>query len=100
MPGMLATSSFSLSMIASTPDVRWSRAFKVICSRPALGVALSVLTPMTDTTPVTSGSARMTSTTSCSRRCMSPNEISVPASVTAVIRPVSCSGRKPFGITT
>ena len=36
---------------------------------------------------------------SCSR-CISAKETSGPASVTAVTRPVSCSGRKPFGTTT
>jgi hypothetical protein len=69
-----------------------------MASRPALGVVLSVLTPITETTPVTSGSARMTDSISPWRRSISSKETSVLASVTAVIRPVSCSGKKPFGM--
>ena len=70
-----------------------------MASRPALGVALIGETPITDTTPVTSASLRMMASISACSRCISSNEMSVSASVTAVIRPVSCSGRKPFGIT-
>ncbi len=99
MPGMPATASFSRAMIASTRALRALRGFKVMASRPALGVALSGLTPITDTTPVTSASVRMMASTSFWRRCISLNETSVPASVTAVIRPVSCNGRKPLGMT-
>ena len=46
-------------MIASTWSLRWFCGFKVMASRPALGVALIGETPITDTTPVTSASLRM-----------------------------------------
>ena len=91
---------FSRDMIVSITALRSPRGRSVIDMRPAFGVALSGLTPTTDTTPVTSGSCRTRSETSCCSRCISAKETSVPASVTAVIRPVSCSGRKPFGMTT
>ena len=69
-----------------------------MASRPALGVALSGLTPMTETTPVTSGSLRIALSTAACSRFISVNETSWPPSITAVIRPVSCSGRNPFGM--
>ena len=87
-------------MISATTALRSPRGFSVMARRPAFGVALSGLTPTTETTPVTSASWRILSATSFCSRCISANETSVPASVTAVIRPVSCSGRKPFGTTT
>ena len=66
--------------------------------RPALGVGFIRLTPMIETTPVTSGSLRMVASTCPCSRCICANETSVPASETAKIRPVSCGGRKPFGM--
>ncbi len=84
-------------MISATTALRSPRGRSVIDMRPALGVALSGLTPTTEITPVTSGSCRTRSEISFCSRCISANDTSVPASVTAVIRPVSCSGRKPFG---
>jgi len=65
-----------------------------------LVVGLTEPAPITETTPTMSGSARMASATCVCRACMSANETSGPASVTAVIEAVSCSGRKPFGATT
>ncbi len=98
MPGIPATAPFMRSTMASTRSARSSRGFRLITSRPALGVAFSVLTPITETTPATLGSLRIAASTCCWRRCISAKETSVPASVTAVIRPVSCNGRKPLGI--
>ena len=69
-----------------------------MASRPAFGEAFIGDTPITDTTPVTSGSLRnAVSTVACSR-FISANETSCPPSMTAMMRPVSCSGRKPFGM--
>jgi len=100
MPGMPATLSFSRAMMAATRSSRSPRGFSVMAMRPALGVALSGLTPITETTLATSGSARMMASISACRRCISAKETSVPASVTAVICPVSCIGRKPLGMNT
>ena len=58
--GHAGDSSLSRAMMVAIFALRWSRGFSVMASRPALGVALSGLTPITDTTPVTSGSVRMT----------------------------------------
>ena len=71
-----------------------------MASRPALGVALSGVTPITETTPVTSGSALIASAALVCRLCISAKETSGPAWVTAVIEAVSCNGRKPLGATT
>ncbi|MGY4409221.1 hypothetical protein ACVWW4_000957 [Bradyrhizobium sp. LB7.1] len=69
-------------------------------SRPTLVVGLTEPAPMTETTPVTSGSVLMASAASPCRFCISANDTSAPASVTAVIEAVSWSGKKPFGATT
>ena len=68
--------------------------------RPAFGVGFIRLTPMIDTTPVTSGSFLIAASTCACSRCICANDTSVPASDTAKIRPVSCGGRKPFGMMT
>jgi hypothetical protein len=57
------------------------------------------LTPITETTPLTSGSRRIASAASPCSRLSSLNDTSCPASITAVISPVSCGGRKPLGMT-
>ncbi len=98
IPGMPETAPFIRSTMASTRSGRSSRGFRLMTSRPALGVAFSVLTPITETTPATLGSVRIAASTCCWRRCISAKDTSVPASVTAVISPVSCNGRKPFGM--
>ena len=98
MPGMPAIFSFSRATTASARTSRALRGFSVMVSLPALGVALTGLTPITETTPATAGSARTMSSTARWRRCISVKETSVPASVTAVMRPVSCKGRRPFGM--
>src|SRR5207253_5239327 len=51
-----------------------SRGFKVMASRPAFGLGLSVLTPTTEITPVTSGSRPIAATTLSCRRRISPKE--------------------------
>ena len=46
-------------MIGDRRSLRSSRGLSVMASRPAFGVALSGVTPTTETTPVTSGSLRI-----------------------------------------
>ena len=99
IPGIVATNRCKRATISPADALRSPRGRKVITSQPAFGVELSLLTPMMDTRPTTSGSFLTASSTSSCRCCICSNETSVPASVTAVISPVSCGGRKPFGMT-
>ena len=86
--------------MSSTLERRSSRGRSVMARRPAFGVGFIRLTPSTDTRPATSGSFLIAASTWLCRRCICANDTSVPASDTAEIRPVSCDGRKPFGMTT
>ena len=63
-------------------------------------VGLTEPAPITETTPITSGSALIASATLLCRLCISAKDTSGPAWVTAVIDAVSCKGRKPLGATT
>ena len=85
-------------MIVVTGVLRSSRERRVMASRPAFGEAFIGDTPITDTTPVTSGSLRIAVSTVACSRFISANETSCPPSMTATMRPVSCSGRNPFGM--
>jgi len=97
MPGMPETARCRRAMTVETCAVRVARGFKVIFRLAVLGVGFKVLTPTTETTPSTSGSLAILSAISFCKRSISANETSGPASMTAVTRPVSCSGRKPLG---
>ncbi len=63
-------------MTAVTGVSRTSRDRSVMAMRPAFGVALSGVTPITDTTPVTSGSLRIAVSTWFCSRFISVNETS------------------------
>ena len=100
MPGIGATACFRRATISSTHALRSSRGRSVMASRPAFGVGLIGLTPTTETTPVTSGS--------CADRVLDlrlqplhlgERHFGARPPITAMIRPVSCGGRKPFGMT-
>lgn len=67
--------------------------------RPALSVALLPSTPMKDDTAATSGSFSALLAAACWRSAMAVKEIDCGAWVMAWIRPVSCCGKKPLGIT-
>ena len=99
MPGIGATRCFNRATTTEMSSRRSPRGLSVITRRPTLVVGLTEPAPITDTTPVTSGSALIASAASLCRFCISANDTSAPASVTAVIDAVSCSGRKPFGAT-
>ena len=77
--------------------LRCSRGFSVIFRWPALGVGLMALTPMIVTTPSTAGFLRIASVAAACRRSISAKETSGPPSSVAMMRPVSCCGRKPLG---
>ena len=100
MPGIDAVRCFSRVITAETSSRRSPRGFSVITSRPTLVVGLTEPAPITETTPITSGSAWIAAAAAICRLCISAKETSGPASVTAVIDAVSCSGKKPFGATT
>lgn len=89
MPGIPDTRSFSRVTTALTSSRRSPRGFKVMTRRPTLVVGLTEPAPITETTPTTSGSALMASAASAWRFCISVNDTSGPASVTAVIEAVS-----------
>ena len=83
VPGTVATCCFKRSMMGPTVSLRSSRGLSVMASRAAFGVALSGVTPTTETTPVTSGSLRIAVSISPRNRCISMNETSWPPSSTA-----------------
>ena len=99
MPGIGATACFRRPTMSSTLARRSSRGRSVMARRPAFGVGFIRLTPRIETRPVTSGSFLIAASTCACSRCIWANDTSVPASDTAEIRPVSCDGRKPFGMT-
>ena len=78
-PGTAATARCSRSMTVVTVVLRWSRERSVMASRPAFGVALIGVTPMTETTPVTSGSLRIAVSTSACSRFISAERDLLPA---------------------
>ncbi len=100
MPGIDAVRSFRRTITAETSSLRSPRGFSVITRRPTLVVGLTEPAPITETTPVTSGSAWIAAAALLCRACISANDTSGPAWVTAVIDAVSCNGRKPLGATT
>jgi hypothetical protein len=77
---------------------RSSRGLSVMYMRPELSAW--PLPPSDMPTVATAGSAwTMAPTFSCSA-CIAENEMSCDASVTPIMKPVSCCGKKPFGIAT
>ena len=100
MPGIDAVRCFSRSITTEMSSCRSPRGRSVITRRPTLVVGLTEPAPITETTPTTSGSAWIAAAAAACRLCISAKETSGPASVTAVIDAVSCSGKKPFGAIT
>ena len=100
MPGIEAVRCFSLLTTTETSSCRSPRGLSVITRRPTLVVGLTDPAPITETTPTTSGSAWIAAAAVACRLCISAKETSAPASVTAVIEAVSCSGKNPLGATT
>ena len=79
---------------------RSSRGFRLIRKRPVLSVVLVPSTPMNDDRLTTSGSFRMAAASACWRSAIAAKETDGEASEIPWISPVSCTGKKPFGITT
>ena len=96
MPGMPAIACCSRA-ITTAAESRWRTGFSAIDSRPVLGVALIVPAPTNETTPVTAGSRRTISATCVCSVARRGIDTLCPASVTAMISPVSCCGRNPLG---
>ena len=83
-------------MMSCALDLRCSRGLSAMERRPLLVVALVPSEPMNDATLSTSGSWSTTSATARCRSIILANEMSGAASVTPVIWPVSCWGKKPL----
>ena len=67
--------------------------------RPLLSVAFVPSTPMNEVRLATAGSSATTFASACCRAAIASNEIVCGASEMPWIAPVSCTGKKPFGIT-
>ncbi len=97
-PAMPASSPRTRSAMAVASSRRSSEGRSVSCRWATLEVGFSVPTPSTATTPVTAGSSRSAAVASACRRLMPPKEAEGAPSSTTSISPVSCTGRKPFGM--
>ncbi len=96
-PPISSTAACSRSVTVAMSS-RSPLGFRLISMRPAFIVVLVPSTPMKADTLCTAGSF---STTSDTARCFCDiawNEMLCEASVTPWITPVSCTGKKPFGI--
>ena len=100
MPASCRVSCCSRRMIAVASSRRWSRGRSEISIRPLFSVALVPSTPMNDDRSTTSRSRRIASASACCLPAIAPNEMSWAAYEMPWIRPVSCTGKKPFGIST
>ena len=99
MPLTWPSFGWSRAMISVALSRRSARGLRVTDSRPLLVVGLVPSAPMKEATPETSGSARMTATTCCWSSDIREKLTSGPASVMPVSSPVSCTGKKPLGMT-
>ncbi len=86
-------------MTVRRSPLRSACGFSAICMRPALSVALLPSTPIKEDTACTSGSSSTRRAAARWRSAMAGKEIDWGAWVIAWIRPVSCCGKNPFGIT-
>ena len=68
--------------------------------RPLLSVVLVPSMPMKDERLSTAGSFRITRASACCRSAIAANETVCGASEMPRMTPVSCTGKKPFGMTT
>ncbi len=98
-PGTPATAFCRRGRISSRPS-RSPRSFSTIDSWPWLSVGFMLPAPMKADTPVTSGSWRSASATCLVRCSICGKAMFWSACTTPVIRPVSCSGSRPLGIST
>ncbi len=87
----------SVAWTSRLPSLR-PNGFRLISMRPLLSVALVPSTPMNDDRLSTAGSFSTIRASACWRSAIAANEIDCGASVMPWIAPVSCTGKKPFGI--
>ena len=87
-------------MISLTSAFRCERGLSVIETRPLLLVGFTPSAPIDEATEATSGSDRIVSSTVRCRFVSRANEASGCATETPTMSPVSCKGKKPFGMTT
>ncbi|OIQ76288.1 hypothetical protein GALL_420300 [mine drainage metagenome] len=86
-------------MIGPARSTRSLSGLRSISSRPVFIVVLTPSMPTTEEMLATAGSCSSASTSASCRRCMAANEMSCGATVVAWISPVSCTGKKPLGMT-
>ena len=87
-------------MISLALAPRSLRGFRLMSIRPLLSVAFVPSTPMNDVRLATAGSSSTTAASACCRSAIDANEIVCGASEMPWMAPVSCTGKKPLGITT
>ncbi len=86
-----------ITSVAET--LRTSSGLRVIWMRPELSVVLVPSTPMKEEMLSTAGSASTTSTSFCCNAAMAGKLTVCGASLMPRITPVSCTGKKPLGMT-
>ena len=99
MPRTPAISLLMRRMMSLALRLRSLRGLRLISKRPLLSVVLVPSTPIKDDRLTTSGSFRMASASACWRSAIAAKETEEGASLMPWIRPVSWTGKNPFGIT-
>ncbi len=99
-PPTAATSRRRRRMTSLAVAARSSRGLRLIRKRPVLSVGFVPSTPMNDERLTTSGSFRIRAARACCSSAMRANETDCEASEIPWISPVSCTGKKPLGMTT
>ena len=97
-PRLSLASAAAGEMIWSAVALRSARGFKVMYMRPLLS-AEPPLAPIDIATLATSGSACTIAPNCCCSSDIASNDTSCAASEMPVMRPVSCCGKNPLGIT-
>ncbi len=87
-------------MMSLAEILRSSSGFRLIWMRPLLSVVFVPSTPMNDDRLSTAGSFRITRASACCRSAIAAKDTVCGASEMPRITPVSCTGKKPFGMTT
>ena len=90
----------SLRITSDALSLRWSSGFRLIDMRPLLVVVFVPSAPINDERLSTAGSSRITFASSCCFTAMAFELIVAGACDMPWMTPVSCTGKKPFGIMT
>jgi len=98
MPETRASSGWSRRMTSLALSLRSSMGFRLIWMRPLFWVVLVPSIPMKEDRLATAGSCRMVTASACWRSAMAAKEMLWGPSEMPRITPVSCTGKKPFGM--